>query len=342
MSSNSLVNVVGFGIGGALASVSLLKEGFDVNVFEEHGKNNPVFCSGVVSSNGVEYIKQHFFNPMKALEQKIYGANIYIGNTVLKIRRRKPVAFAFNRPLFDELARKKAERMGANAIYNKRLNEKEIVKLRKPIVGADGPFSTTARAFKFPPIKKYIYAFYTYIDEKPKNYVEIYLNRVFHGFFGWRIPKKDKVEIGFGVSKREHIKKAMNFFNKKEWKGSVIPIRLRKKVEKEGVYLIGDAAGLVKSATGGGIVFTSYAADVLSKALKEGKSYEIMLRELKRELFIHGLVQKGFEVLSPLNYPFANLLKILKVDEYLSKEGNMDFPTKFMSFTSFLKHVLQT
>ncbi len=341
MSDNSLVNVIGFSIAGALSSISLLKEGFDVNVFEEHGKDNPVFCSGVVSSNGVNYIKKNFFNPMKALERKIYGADIYIGDSLLRIRKKEPVAYVFNRAVFDELARKKAEKLGANVYYNKKLSEKDILELKKPIVGADGPFSTTARAFNFPPIGKYVYAFYTYVKEKPERYVEIYLNNTFHGFFGWRIPKKDRVEVGFGVTKREYIKKAMEFFNEEKWRGSVIPVRLRKKVEKNGVYLIGDAAGLVKSATGGGIVFTSYAANALSKALKEGRSYENMLNELKRELFIHSLVQKGFEVFSPLNYPFSNLLKVLRVDEYLSKKGNMDFPTKFMSLTSFLKHVLQ-
>lgn len=342
MLKNSSVNIIGFGIAGALTSISLLKKGFEVNVFEEHGRDNPVFCSGVISRYGTEYIKKHFFNPMEALESKIYGANIYIGNTILKIRNDNSVAFAFNRNLFDELARKKAEKMGTNVVYNKRLEERDIIKLKKPIIGADGPFSITAKTFKFPKIKKYIYGFYSYVKEKPKDYVEVYLNNSFPGFFGWKIPKKNKVEVGFGVNNIKYINKAIRFFNKKEWMGSVIPIRLRKSIEKDNVYLIGDAAGLVKSATGGGIVFTSYAANILGDALKRKKSYEKLLKDLKKELFIHTIIQKGFEILSFLNYPFADFLKTLKIDEYLSKNGNMDFPTKFVNITSFLKYLLQT
>ncbi len=332
----STVNIVGFSIAGILTSLALQKH-TNINIYEQHKKNehNP-FCSGVLSINAVNYIKKYFFNPMKAKEQYIFGANIHLGNKLLQIYKKQPVAIAFNRREFDLLGR---EHVDAHIMYGKRLNIADVLKLKKPIIGTDGLNSVVARAYKFPKIKKFVYAFYTYSKGKENQYVELFLNKNFPGFFGWIIPHGNYNEYGFGVVDRKYIKQGIKFFklnNNVKWKGSAIPIRIRSKLSGKGVFLVGDSAGTVKSSTGGGIYYTAQSVNLLKRAILENKDFDKLMKPIKKEILMHSLIQSMFELFSPLNYIFIDsILKLIQIDKILEKHGNMDNPSEIINSIFF-------
>jgi flavin-dependent dehydrogenase len=147
----------------------------------------------------------------------------------------------------------------------------------KVVVGADGAASSTAAAYQFPVIKRFVYCYETEITNANvahPDLVEVFFdNSMLPGFFGWIVPVDERTaRVGLGVNNPSQLTKSRHdFFLKKELVpyssgdtirdfNASIPARVRTATQKGNVILIGDAAGQTKSTTGGGLVFGSLCA----------------------------------------------------------------------------------
>jgi flavin-dependent dehydrogenase len=330
-------NVIGFSIAGSLIASELAKRGIGVKAYEEHrNASDSIECSGLISNRGMEALSKRM-NLKSAIENRINGAKIFMGSEWLEVRRESSVAYVMDREKVNETSAKAAEKSGVEIEYGKRKTAPEIARM-KNVVGADGPWSETAAAFRFPPIKKYAYTMHAYVDSVwEKDMVRIFINDAFRGFFGWIIPRKNMSEIGFGTTDRAGLGKGLKFFGDcgmgVKWRGAVIPISMREKIQDKNAMLFGDAAGLTKSATGGGITFMSIALPWFADAFEGKCNIDKTIREsrLMKEIRAHDAIQSANEML-PFHAKKAMFygLELVGIANWIKMKGDMDFPTSML------------
>lgn len=330
-------NVVGFSIAGSMMGAELAERGHDVTAYEEHASpSESIECSGLISSRGMENVSKSI-NVTKAVQNKIRGAKIYIGSEWFEVRKSSDAAYVMDREKVNEISAKAAEKKGVEIEYGKRLSASEIAKM-KNVIGADGPWSETARAFGMPPIRKYAYTMHAYVDSVwERDMARIFISDAFRGFFGWIIPRRKMSEIGFGTTDRAMLGKGIKFFGDcgegVKWRGAVIPISMRERMQSKDAVLFGDAAGLTKSATGGGITFMSIAlpwfADAAEGKCEIGK--RIRESHLAREIAAHDMIQ-GMNEIVPFKVKKAMYygLELTGLANWIKRRGDMDFPTSML------------
>lgn len=350
------VAVIGGGPSGSICAISALKKGHKVEIFEEHKKcGEPENCSGLFSKSGLESLLE-FGNYKKTIIKPIYGARVHFGNRKLEVKRKDPVAYVCNRSELDYEFSLNAEKEGAKINLGTRADAKKID--QETIVGADGPTSSVAHAFNFPKIEKYASTLQARVKVKLEqtDQVQVHLdNKLFPGFFGWVIPhNEEEAEIGVGsvLPNRpvEGFRKFLQMYQIKENispKGWTIPIRSRKKTAgifgKKRVLLVGDAAGQVKSTTGGGVIFGGNCAKIAGEFIESPLEYEKEWRKkFGTDLALHGFIQSTLENLNLFEIEkMGSIFNKMKVDQYLSKYGDMDKPTKMIK-PQFFMHVIKT
>lgn len=330
-------NVVGFSIAGSMMAAELAERGFETKAYEEHGSaSESVECSGLISNRGMAALSKRM-NLNRAIENKIKGAKIFIGSEWLEVKRDRDVAYVMDREKVNEISAKAAEKKGVEVEYGARKSASNILKM-KNVVGADGPWSETARAFGFPPIRKFAYTMHAYVDNMwERDMVRVFIDDAFKGFFGWIIPHKNVSEIGFGTVDRRLLGKGIKFFGDcgegVKWRGAVIPISMRESMQNSNALLFGDAAGLTKSATGGGITFMSIALPWFADAF-EGKCHidrKIRGSHLMREIAAHDAIQTLNEFV-PFHAKKAMLygLELSGLSNWIKMKGDMDFPMSML------------
>jgi len=95
-------------------------------------------------------------------------------------------------------------------------------------------------------------------------------------------------------------------------------------------YLVGDAAGLVKATTGGGIITGIMSGQLCAQAIMQNKSYPELLLPLKRELRLHDFMRAILNKFSDKDYELLlTLMNTPKVKDILFNHPR-EFPSKFM------------
>lgn len=86
-----------------------------------------------------------------------------------------------------------------------------------------------------------------------------------------------------------------------EHQGGLIPVyNPHQCIHKDNIYLIGDAATTIKSSTGGGIIPSLEAAEILVDCIKHKKDFN---KELKRKkLWLHLYLRNFFDQFSDNDY----------------------------------------
>ncbi|MBI5073046.1 hypothetical protein HZA99_04470, partial [Candidatus Woesearchaeota archaeon] len=136
-------------------------------------------------------------------------------------------------------------------------------------------------------------------------------------FFLWVVPEnKHHARIGLATKQMPNIyfKKAMEMLGYTDLditdrQGGLIPCyNPYIKVQEDNIYLIGDAATIIKSTTGGGIIPHLEAAEILVDCIKNSKDFS---KELKRKkLWLHLFLRKFLDQFSDAEY--NELIKTLK------------------------------
>ena len=198
------------------------------------------------------------------------------------------------------------------------------------LVGADGPYSAVAKAAG--------------IDSSPKNYIgmqakvklamdttafETYFGNDFPNFFGWCVPESDdtaRLGIGCFENAQQHFYKFLKSRTGKKdvlcWESGLIPLYNPKKIiQKDNVYLIGDAAAQVKATTGGGIIPSLKAAQTLCDCITNKKDYNKEFKKQSgKELLLHLRIRNMLNKFSDKDYnKLLNLMSQEKVRKILKK-----------------------
>ncbi len=348
------VHIVGGGPAGCIAAISALRHNHTVTLSEEHPVCGiPENCSGLFSRDGLESLRQ-FIDYRKFIIRPIKGADIHLVDQKLTVRRSEPVGFVCDRAAMDYTLARSAEEQGARIHYNERV---EGSYRSDNIIGADGPLSGVARGFRFPAIAKYaatLQCELRYAAEDP-DAVEVFIsNSMFPGFFGWVIPHDEySAEFGVGVLMPHRAQPAWHkllrlkgLSGESHPKGAIIPLSMRartgKRVGKRNILLAGDAAGQVKSTTGGGVIFGASCAAIAGSHPANPEAYERSWRlrhgaDLGLHRMAHDYLSSRTDAeLSAL----GRKLKKLNFDGYLSDHGHMDRPTRMIR-PQLLAHVLK-
>ncbi len=266
------IGIIGCGINGAYLAWKISKE-HDVTVFEKSKSIGEKPCSGLVSKRIWDFIPRN----EDMIENSIDSALVHFTNKNIKLNFH-PIMLALNRKMLDEYVSKLARESGAEILLNNEVKKVYIIKNKKPqiladkgyefdyLIGCDGFNSIIRRALgiKNPRFKLGIY---TNVNKKNKSStVSVYPSE---NGFGWIITRGLHTEYGF----LEEPSKAKDIFNRFCKSKKIKPQKIYSHIISEGlvkagegrVALCGDAIGLTKPLSGGGIVWGLTACDILLK-----------------------------------------------------------------------------
>lgn len=337
-----MISIIGAGPAGSYLAHLLAKNNYEVSVFEEHSKiGHPMQCTGIITSalNDIMQIKKEFLlNKVNLL--KVFSPSGH--NLTFKTKRPNLI---IDRTKFDQHIANKAMDQGAKIHLNHKYitnKGKEVHFKNKKIntdilVGADGPFSKVARENNLFNNRKFIQG----IQVRAKivvdpEIVEIWLG---YGLFGWVVPESNKIaKIGI-VSKNNSIEAFNSFFSKRAKNSKIIshnsgaiPIYNKNiQAQKDFVYLLGDAATMVKATSLGGVVQGFLASNCLCESLTKNLDYEKLWRkkigkDLLYSLWIHKIFSNF--TIKDHNLLIKNLAK--EKTKKLLEKFDRDFVSEFL------------
>ncbi len=154
------------------------------------------------------------------------------------------------------------------------------------IVGADGVYSVVSKSFEFEPNRDIaLCAFVIAEGDFYEQFVELWFESRFPGGYFWLFPKNKvgEANIGLGVRGPKQVRALLNQvleelkkqkkFKIKQVGGGVVPLGgMKKKIVRDHVALVGDAAGMVFPTNGGGTGLAMMAGKWLGQTIAEGKS----------------------------------------------------------------------
>jgi digeranylgeranylglycerophospholipid reductase len=348
------VLIVGAGTAGLIAAAEIARSGIEVTVHESDRApgDHAIKASGLLSKEGLERIGIDY---KPAMLNKISGAIIHAGAETMKIRAPSTKAYVLDRRKLAEILYADAKDAGVEIVMGARLDRETLLAEKdRIIIGADGAISTVGSAFGFPEIKEHVLTYKAeYKLERPidPKFVELFFDDAAFRLFGWTIPySKSVLEVGIGLSKRakKNSKRAFKSFLQKHMveklegaeelseHASSIPIGPRRITVKGNVALVGDAAGQVKSTTGGGIIFGSLCARLLAKCVienvKNGKPLQLYEKKWRSaysiELSMHSMLHELYSGLGTSGIErYIRIAQSLGMDKFLSKYGDMDRPS---------------
>lgn len=324
------VLIVGGGPAGNLAAAEMAGAGLDVLVVEEHNEiGSPMDCSGIL---GVEAFER-FCLPREAIMGELRKAILVSpGGFRLEFALKQPIAFLLDRTRFDQALASLAIRRGARFQLGSRVNRLELKTsgVEARIVEGQQTISLQAKAVILAAGVRYrlhlqlgmgrpaeiVTTAQTEVQVAPSDAVEVYFGQELgRGSFAWYVPfaraSAPMARIGL-LAQRGATTKLRSFLERPEIasrlervnphiRGSVIPIRPLQRTSMSRVLAVGDAAGLAKPTTGGGIyhglISAHLAAETMVSAFERGDfsaecfaAYDRRWRkELSRELRVERI-----------------------------------------------------
>jgi len=272
------VGIVGGNICGSYLAWRLAGE-HDVTVFERGASSGNKACSGLISDRLWSFMPEN----RELVEHLVFYANIHFPKRTVTVKF-SPKMLVVERSWLDKYAANLAKKEGVNVLYNHEVTG--VATGGKPVVhangqdfefdyviGCDGALSAVRKSLNVadPHFRLGIYAYKK--ERSDSDAVDTFPLR---NGFKWKIPRRKYVEYGV-LESAERAREEFSYFMEQvrfadhEAKAAIIPEGLRLSSSKS-VALCGDAAGLTKHWSGGGIIWGLTAADMLVKSgLRTGK-----------------------------------------------------------------------
>lgn len=295
------VAIFGAGICGLYLAQKLSQKN-EVFLFEKRERVGEKICSALLS----ERIFDFFPESKKIVKNKIEGCKIYFPKKEVKIKFKKTF-FAFERKELDQLAFELVERSGAKIFLKREIKIEDLKKLKEEfdrIIGADGANSILRNFLKIGNPQFY-FALQGFLERKDySSFVEVWPQD--DGFL-WKIPKGKKIEFG-AIGKKEVKEVFDQFLDKKkikldEIKSAILPQGFKIPKEKN-ITLCGDATGITKPWSGGGIIWGLKMADILVKTFPDFLKYQQKVKKFFLFEFYLSKVLKKFVYFLGFNFPF--------------------------------------
>jgi digeranylgeranylglycerophospholipid reductase len=306
------VAVIGAGPSGSYTSFLLAKENYNVLVLDKgHEIKESIICTGIVGEEAF----QNFALPKKAILNDINSTKfIAPSGEVFRYQHSSTFAHILDRTLFDSSLIKQAVDEGVTfssqsvvkslrtindgvEVRYKHQGEPASIKA-KTVVLASG-FSPSV--FKHTRLKepvKLLQGAQAEVDFDGLDEVEVYLgSKVAPGAFAWAVPSKaGNARLGLIVegSASSYLQDFMmqpsikRRLKSAEYKVGYRPVGngMAKKTYCSRILAVGDAAGQVKSTTGGGIYYgligAEIAAQTLIEAFRSGDYSESHFRQYEK------------------------------------------------------------
>jgi digeranylgeranylglycerophospholipid reductase len=302
------VIVIGAGPIGSYTGYLLAKEGLDVGIFEKNPAiGNDVNCTGIISNeclNNFDLPDNVILRPIDSIKVVSPSGNY------IRYFSATPLAYIINRSLFDREINRRAEIKGATTYLNTKVEEINITdrafKIKVKKEGEEREFSSKtgviATGFELNSLKvvikrpkDFLFGIQTDVKMEGISDVEVYFGqKIAPGSFGWVVPTNtESAKIGLITKKNpaEFLKKFLKspLISDRlaicdiQTKCSPIPLGRIPKSYAERLVIVGEAAGQVKTTTGGGIYFgllcAEIAARTIIKACKSGNYSEKVFEE---------------------------------------------------------------
>jgi flavin-dependent dehydrogenase len=251
----------------------LSQKGHQVTVFEKKGKLGKEACSGLFSERILSFVSES----RKLIQNEIKSVLIRFPRRTLKVRFSKKFLVMSHFEL-DNLVATLAEKSGAKIVLNYEVSKSNFDALQKDfdrVIGCDGPNSFVRRSLGFldPNFRLAIQGFVSKKDFGGS--VEVWPQK--HGFL-WKIPRGEETEYGviaeparakdfFEGFLKENGVKVKKMFSGLVSQGFLIP-------SHSSVTLCGEASGLTKAWSGGGVIWGLNAAEILLKNFPDFLKYK--------------------------------------------------------------------
>ncbi len=284
------VGIVGCGIIGAYLAWKLAQKA-EVTVFELKNTIGKEACSGLISRRLFGHIPANeslVENVLREIELKFPERTVSV--TFF------PRMLAVNRANLDRYVAGLAQKAGAKILLGHKVEKIIHMKGKRTtllithrgenkyyefdyLIGCDGPLSVVRRALRLPEPRLKL-GILTYINKKDSS--DIAKITAFPNGFGWVLPRGKRTEVGI-LEKPQTAKKLFQKFCRKL---RLKPKKICSALIPEGliisnnsrIALCGDAAGLTKPWSSGGIIWELTAADLLVKHFPNIKKYNSALR----------------------------------------------------------------
>jgi flavin-dependent dehydrogenase len=268
------VAIIGGGICGLYLAWKLSDKGNKVSVFEKKEKiGKDVVCSGLFSERIFDFIPQS----RQLVKNKIKYCLLHFPKKTIKLEFSKNF-YVIDHSELDKMTGSLAQESGVEIILNNNIDS--LPSGYDRIIGCDGADSFVRNRLNLlqPKMKLGILGL---TDEKSNDdFVEGW--PVINSGFIWKIPRAGDTEYGI-ISDPKTAKKEFDGFLKnknillKDVKAKIIPQGLIIPKNNK-ITLCGDAAGLTKPWSGGGVVWGLKAADILLKSFPDFMQYRKSLK----------------------------------------------------------------
>ncbi len=347
-----MISVIGAGPAGSFYAQQAMRlhkknhQDTDIHLFEEHRiVGHPVACTGILTDSVKSVLPRI---PKDLVVSKINRFKIVAPNGKSIYIDLNKTNLVLDRARFDQYLYEKAVDAGARVHlgekflgYKKIGKNQYLLKTNKQsyttdmIVGADGPQSSVAKAAGIASNRKFILGLQvrTKYPDLEEGTTIIHLNR---GEFSWIVPESRTVaRVGVvGVNnKKLHADYRALVGNAKiiAHQSGIIPVYNPKQLlrkPREDIFLLGDAATMVKASTYGGIIYGLLAGSYLAE---DKETYVKRFNEkLGRDLWISLKMRE-----------YMNAMTTKQADELIAifeKQENAkvlaahdrDFPSKFI------------
>lgn len=278
--SSKKIAIVGAGAVGLYLAWKLSALGHRVSVFEKNAQVGRKPCSGLIS----ERIKG-FIPWRESLAENRIGSCLmrFPGKTVnLKLR---PVHFAVCRQGLDQYLAQLAQKSGAELTMNYPV--REIPGGFDVVVGCDGALSVVRKKLGLPNPGFRLGVQGYAAEENGSSRVEVWPEKT--GFF-WKIPRSQKTEYGLIGEPRTALRKFREKWGHKALEdvgAAMVPQSLVVPKTKN-VTLCGDAMGLCKPWSGGGVIWGLTAANILLKHFPDLEAYHREVEKFFRFRIFRG------------------------------------------------------
>lgn len=234
------------------------------------------------------------------------------------------------------------------------------------LVGADGIRGSVARWFDFPPVEEIVSCYEAELcdvripADKPSIIPMFAGKQQAPGFFSWIIPVgKDRARAGLAVAPGMNTESAKAYYERMFTDPQSapyltgakptyliiggIPLGLRNRIVDDRVMLVGDAAGMAKPTSGGGIYYglvaSEFLAPVADRGLRtdrldrgsllpyENKVKRVLGRELAKGRRLRALYKRMRD--EDFNR-LARLLGGARARGVIEKVGDIDYPSRLV------------
>ena len=278
MANNSQkVAIVGAGVIGLYLAWQLSLKGYKVSIYEKRSEKDfgDKPCSTLVS----ERIKSFIPIDDSFIENKIIGCLINFPQKTVRLNF-QPIHLVLSRPKLVQKLLELAKVAGAEVFFEKEI--KGIPQGFDKVIGCDGGISHVRQSLKLPMPKFRLGLQLFERQEDDYNLAETW--PVKSGFI-WRIARGREVELGILADRQKALPEFRKFLTKKKidfimdhlgqpvgLKSAIVPQKMILPKNKN-ITLCGDAAGLVKPWSGGGLIWGLKAAQILLETFPDFEAY---------------------------------------------------------------------